>query len=477
MLFNSATFLLFLPAAFAVYWAVRDSVRAQNLVVVVASYVFYGWWDWRFLLLIAFISAWSYAVGLVEMRRWERRPSKLLLAAGLAVNLGILGYFKYCDFCIDQAVALLNWAGMETGVHSLGVVLPVGISFYTFQALSYTIDIYRRQVRPTRDPVAFFAFISFFPQLVAGPIERASNLLPQFLRQRTFDYPRAVTGCRQMLWGFFKKMVVADNCAAVANAILNDPGQHNGLAVWVGLAFFAVQVYGDFSGYSDIAIGCARLFGIDLMRNFAYPYFARDIAEFWRRWHMSLTTWFRDYLYIPLGGSRCSRMRQVRNTFAIFLVSGLWHGADWTFVLWGVFHAALFLPLMLAGRNRRNLGSTAASGCVSVRELGGIVLTDFLVIVGWAFFRAQDSTECARWFVAMLSPASWTAVRGIPHEFGTAIAAAIVLFSVEWLARFRQFALERVPGPTCVRWAVYISIIAAIVLFAPVGQSFIYFQF
>ena len=244
MLFNSATFLLFLPAAFAVYWAVRDSVRAQNLVVVVASYVFYGWWDWRFLLLIAFISAWSYAVGLVEMRRWERRPSKLLLAAGLAVNLGILGYFKYCDFFIDQAVALLNWAGMETGVHSLGVVLPVGISFYTFQALSYTIDIYRRQVRPTRDPVAFFAFISFFPQLVAGPIERASNLLPQFLRQRTFDYPRAVTGCRQMLWGFFKKMVVADNCAAVANAILNDPGQHNGLAVWVGLAFFAVQVYG-----------------------------------------------------------------------------------------------------------------------------------------------------------------------------------------------------------------------------------------
>ena len=478
MLFNSLEFLLFLPAVFAIYWSLGRCPRIQNLFVVVASYTFYGWWDWRFLILIAFTSIWSYAVGLVELKRWEAKPSMLLLAASLLVNLGILGYFKYCNFFIDQAVFLMNALGYKPHLPSLKIVLPVGISFYTFQALSYTIDIYRRQIRPTRDPFAFFAFISFFPQLVAGPIERATNLLPQFLKPRTFDYPLAVLGCRQMLWGFFKKMVVADNCAVVANHILNDSAQVNGLAIWFGVALFSVQIYCDFSGYSDIAIGCSRLFGIRLMRNFAFPYFSRDIAEFWRRWHISLTTWFRDYLYIPLGGSRCAKWKQVRNTFAIFLVSGLWHGANWTFVCWGAFHAMLFLPLLLGGRNRRHLDQTASDRSLpSLGELYAIALTFLLAVIGWTFFRAQDMGECTRWLCQMANPASWGFVRDLPHGLGATLATVAVMFAAEWFNRREQFGFARYPRSTVPRWLLYFLISGLIVFYTPGSQTFIYFQF
>ena len=330
MLFNSLEFLIFLPIVFAGYWLLARHLKLQNLFVVVVSYVFYGWWDWRFLILIAFTSLWSFVFGLFELKCEARSlSSKLRLALSCAINLGILGYFKYCDFFVSQAVVVLRQFGFEPHVSSLNIILPVGISFYTFQALSYTIDVYRRSIKPTKDPIAFFAFISFFPQLVAGPIERATNLLPQFLKPRQFDYPLAVEGCRQMLWGFFKKVLVADSCAYAANYILGN-SHPSSVSLWIGMIAFSFQIYGDFSGYSDIAIGCSKLFGVRLMRNFAYPYFARDIAEFWRRWHISLTTWFRDYLYIPLGGSRCSTLKKVRNTFAIFLVSGFWHGANWT---------------------------------------------------------------------------------------------------------------------------------------------------
>ena len=478
MLFNSFEFLLFLPAVFAVYWSLGRHLRIQNLFVVAASYAFYGWWDWRFLVLIAFTSAWSYAVGLVELKRWDEKSSKALLVASLLVNLGILGYFKYCNFFIDQAVCLMGALGYKPHLPSLKVVLPVGISFYTFQALSYTIDVYRRQIRPTRDPFAFFAFISFFPQLVAGPIERATNLLPQFLKPRTFDYPLAVLGCRQMLWGFFKKMVVADNCAVVANHILNDHAQSNGIAIWLGVALFSIQIYCDFSGYSDIAIGCSRLFGIRLMRNFAFPYFSRDIAEFWRRWHISLTTWFRDYLYIPLGGSRCAKWKQVRNTFAIFLVSGLWHGANWTFVCWGAFHAMLFLPLLLGGRNRRHLDQTASgSSLPSTGELSAMALTFLLAVIGWTFFRAQDMGECTRWLCHMANPASWGFVRDLPHELGAALAAVAVMFAAEWFNRREPFGFARYPRSTVPRWLLYFLVSGLIVFYTPGSQTFIYFQF
>ena len=480
MLFNSFEFLLFLPCVFGAYWFLARGPWMQNLLVVAASYVFYGWWDCRFLALIAFTSLWSYLTGLVELRRWDRPGSRVLLAASLLVNLGVLAYFKYCGFFVDSFLAVLRALGMAAGGDSaaLRIVLPVGISFYTFQALSYTIDVYRRQIRPTRDPVAFFAFISFFPQLVAGPLERATNLLPQFLRPREFVYADAVEGCRQMLWGFFKKCVVADNCAVVANALLNDPAQANGLAVWLGVFLFTVQIYGDFSGYSDIAIGCSRLFGVKLMRNFACPYFSRDIAEFWRRWHMSLTTWFRDYLYIPLGGSRCGKLRQVRNTFAIFLVSGLWHGANWTFVLWGLYHALLFLPLLLGGRNRRNLGEVAEGRVFpSVREAGRMALTFLLVLVGWTLFRAPSAREAFRWFACMFNPGAFGLLRGLPRELPVALVGVAVVLAVEWFGRRGEHGLSRLPRATPLRWAVYFALLWLVLFYCPGTQTFIYFQF
>ena len=478
MLFNSIEFALFLPAVWLAYWSLRGSLRLQNLLVVVASYVFYGWWDWRFLVLIAFTSAWSYVVGLVELGRWEKRPSKALLTVSLVVNLGILGYFKYYNFFLDSAVALLEAVGFEPNVSSLRIILPVGISFYTFQALSYTIDVYRRAMRPTRDPFAFFAFISFFPQLVAGPIERATNLLPQFLSERRFDYADAVRGCRQMLWGFFKKMVVADNCAVVVNQYLNNGQADNGLMVLLSAFLFSIQIYGDFSGYSDIAIGCSRLFGIRLMRNFAFPYFARDIAEFWRRWHISLTTWFRDYLYIPLGGSRCSKAKMVRNTFAIFLVSGLWHGANWTFVAWGAFHALLFLPLLLGGRHRKYLSGVAEGRWYPTpAELGMMLKTFLLAMAGWLVFRATSLSEAGRWFCDIANFASYGVDADFPHAGRVAFPMIGLMFACEWFNRREQFGFARLPRWTIPRWLIYFALALLVFMYAPGSQTFIYFQF
>jgi len=480
MLFNSFEFALFLPLVWALYWLFRRHLRLQNLLVVVASYVFYGWWDWRFLLLIAFTSAWSYVVGLVELRRWESRPSRALLAISLLVNLGILGYFKYFNFFVDSLEAALGSvlpASLAANLH-LNLILPVGISFYTFQALSYTIDVYRRTIRPTRDPIAFFAFISFFPQLVAGPIERATNLLPQFLKEKAFDGPEAVRGCRQMLWGFFKKMVVADNCAVVVNQYLNGGGTDNGLMVLCCAFLFSIQIYGDFSGYSDIAIGCSKLFGVRLMRNFSFPYFARDIAEFWRRWHISLTTWFRDYLYIPLGGSRCSKSKMVRNTFVIFLVSGLWHGANWTFVAWGAFHACLFLPLLLRSKNRKYLAPVAEDRALpSFAELGRMSLTFGLAMLGWMLFRATSIPEAARWIVTLFDLASYGFDTHFPHAGRVAFPMVGLMFACEWLNRREQFGFARCPHRAWLRWILYFALVLLVFMYAPGSQTFIYFQF
>ena len=479
MLFNSPEFLMFLPLVFAGYWLLGSRLRLQNMFVVAASYVFYGWWDWRFLALIVFTSAWSWAFGLMEANAAPRSAaSKARLALSCVINLGILGAFKYYDFFLGQAVELLRACGFEPHVAFLQVALPVGVSFYTFQALSYTIDVYRRQITPTRDPIAFFAFIGFFPQLVAGPIERATNLLPQFLRPRVFDYGEAVLGCRQMLWGFFKKCVVADNCAVAANFLLNDAALHNGLGTWLGVLLFTFQIYGDFSGYSDIAIGCSRLFGIRLMRNFACPYFARDIAEFWRRWHISLTTWFRDYLYIPLGGSRCGAWKRVRNTFAIFLVSGLWHGANWTFLAWGAFHAALFLPLLLGGRNRRHLDVVAEDRALpTLRELGARLRTFFFAFRGWARFRAQSIGEACRWFRDMVNVRTFGALRHLPRETTVAAIATGALLLVEWFNRREAYGCARLPRKVALRWGVYFVLLWLVVFYTPGSQTFIYFQF
>ena len=396
MLFNSPEFLLFLPIVFALYWfVVQRNLRAQNVLLVLASYVFYGWWDWRFLGLIALSTVVDYLVGLQIDGAQEKRTRKQWLAVSLVVNLGLLCYFKYSNFFIDSWVDVWTAAGVTMHVSSLKVILPVGISFYTFQTLSYSIDIYRGTLKPTRSFINFAAFVSFFPQLVAGPIERASRLLPQIENRREFKYEEGVAGLRLILWGMFKKVVVADTCAIYANDIFANYTDYSGPTLMLGAVYFAFQIYGDFSGYSDIAIGTAKLFGIQLMTNFKTPYFARDIAEFWRRWHISLSTWFRDYLYIPLGGSRAGKWKSVRNVFVIFLISGFWHGANWTFIAWGGIHACLFLPLLLRGTNRRFATKTIAKNrwLPNVRELLGMAWTFTMVCIAWVFFRAESVGE------------------------------------------------------------------------------------
>ncbi|MDC0652473.1 MBOAT family protein, partial [Flavobacteriaceae bacterium] len=392
MLFNSLDFAIFLPIVFLLYWfATQKNLKLQNALIVVASYVFYGWWDWRFLSLIIFSTVVDYLIG--QRLRTEDKQSKrkALLWTSIIVNLGFLGFFKYYNFFLENFVDAFSLFGMQINANSLNIILPVGISFYTFQTLSYTIDVYRKKLEPTKDFIAFSAFVCFFPQLVAGPIERATNLLPQFYKKRTFEYHKAVDGMRQILWGLFKKVVIADNCAEFANQIFNNSADMNGSTLVLGAIFFTFQIYGDFSGYSDIAIGTSRLFGFDLKQNFATPYFSRDIAEFWRRWHISLSTWFRDYLYIPLGGSRGGTWMKVRNTFAIFLVSGFWHGANWTFIIWGALNAIYFLPLLLTNNNRKNLGVVAEGKLLpSFKELIAMLTTFMLTIFAWIFFRAED---------------------------------------------------------------------------------------
>ncbi len=487
MLFNSLTFVIFLPLVFAGYWLLccprggekvsHQRLFLQNLFVVITSYIFYGWWDWRFLLLIAFTTLWAFASGVVLAKvPFQSRQAKWVVALALIVNLGILGVFKYYNFFQEQAVAFLQMLGFQAHPTSLQILLPVGISFYTFQALSYVLDVYRGTLKPTRNIVAFFAFVSFFPQLVAGPIERATNLLPQFQKPRVFDYAQAVDGCRQMLWGFFKKMVVADMCAVIANDFLNTPDV-NGLAVWLGVLCFTFQIYGDFSGYSDIAIGCGKLFGINLMQNFAFPYFSRDIAEFWRRWHISLTTWFRDYLYIPLGGSRGSKWQKVRNVFIIFLVSGFWHGANWTFILWGAFHAACFMPLLLLGQNRKYLGEVAEGKILpSLRELGQMLGTFLLAYFGWLIFRAPDIQTVWTWLVSMFSFHKFDFLLKM-GDFDKSMTAVAIMLVIEWINRTKLYGCARYPKWRWVRWVVYFVLLYATIVYAGDNQEFIYFQF
>lgn len=468
MLFTSIEFFVFLPIVFALYWLLRRQLRWQNLLVVAASYLFYGWWDWRFLLLIAFTSACSYASGLlIGSNRWH----KTALWGNIILNLAILGLFKYYDFFAVELANLLGCSGDSVMLH---LILPVGISFYTFQALSYSIDVYRGKLEPTRDVVAFFAYVSFFPQLVAGPIERATNLLPQFHRQRQFDYAMAVDGIRQMLWGFFKKVVVADNCATFVDDIWGDFAGQSSINMAVAAALFSIQIYCDFSGYSDIAIGCAKLFGIKLMRNFNVPYFSRDIAEFWRRWHISLTTWFRDYVYIPLGGSRVAKWKVVRNTFIIFLVSGLWHGANWTFILWGAFHALLFLPLILMGKNRKHTDIVAADRWLpSIKELGQMLLTFVLAALGWILFRSQSIGEAIDFYTSLFTGG----LSGANLPMRTIVFVAIMLL-VEWLQRKREHGLDMSGVRSgVIRYIFYVCVLALIFVFGVFNETFIYFQF
>ncbi|MDT8415548.1 MAG: MBOAT family O-acyltransferase [Flavobacteriaceae bacterium] len=482
MLFNSIDFAIFLPLVFILYWFVTDkNLKLQNFLIVVASYLFYGWWDWRFLSLILFSTLVDFTVGRQLKNEENQIKRRILLWTSILVNLGFLGFFKYYNFFLDNFINAFSFFGTEIQANTLNIILPVGISFYTFQTLSYSIDVYKRKLEPTKDFIAFSAFVSFFPQLVAGPIERATNLLPQFYNKRTFDYSKAVDGLRQILWGLFKKIVIADNCAEFANQIFNNSADMNGSTLVLGALFFTFQIYGDFSGYSDIAIGSSRLFGFDLMRNFNFPYFSRDIAEFWRRWHISLSTWFRDYLYIPLGGSRGGTWMKVRNTFIIFIVSGFWHGANWTFIVWGVLNAIYFLPLLLTNKNRNNLETVAQGKLLpSVKEFSLMLLTFGLTVLAWIFFRAENIGHALNYISEIFS----TSLFEIPKFFEmrraliTIILTGIFVF-IEWLGREQQFAIQNIglKWKRPIRYAMYYAIIIAIFWFGGKEQQFIYFQF
>lgn len=485
MLFNSLDFLVFLPLVFIGYWLLRSAgFYVQNILLLVASYVFYGWWDWRFLLLIGGSTVLDYCVGLFMNKTESQRQRKLLLWLSIAINLGLLGFFKYCNFFIDSFADLLEFFGLQANRTSLSIILPVGISFYTFQTLSYTIDIYRKKLTHTKDFIAFAAFISFFPQLVAGPIERATNLLPQFLKERQFSYDLAADGLRQILWGFVKKIVIADACAVMVNQIFGtaeipvDYATLPGGVLFAGAVYFAFQIYGDFSGYSDIAIGTAKLFGFRLMRNFAYPYFSRDIAEFWRRWHISLSTWFRDYVYIPLGGSRGGELMSLRNVLIIFVVSGFWHGANWTFVAWGALNALYFIPYLLANANRKNLDAAISERLFPpIGIIAQIGLTFVLTCFAWIFFRADNLALAGEFIGEIFTPPF------LPPSFlyfpPILVITVVVFVVIEWIQRKHEHPLhlDKVPRP--VRWIVYQLLLLITVYSASYHevQEFIYFQF
>lgn len=482
MLFNSIDFAIFLPIVFILYWFVfNKNLKLQNFLIVVASYVFYGWWDYKFLSLVLFSTLVDYTVGVLLSKEEDLKRRKIYLWISMLVNLGFLGVFKYYNFFIENFVEAFTFFGGSISSGRLDVILPVGISFYTFQTMSYSIDVYQRKLKPTHDFIAFSAFVTFFPQLVAGPIERATNLLPQFYNKRIFVYSKAVDGLRQILWGLFKKIVIADNCAVFANVIFDNSNEYSGSTLVLGAIFFTFQIYGDFSGYSDIAIGTSRLFGFNLMQNFAFPYFSRDIAEFWRRWHISLSTWFRDYLYIPLGGSKGGIWFKIRNTFIIFIVSGLWHGANWTFIVWGFLNALYFLPLLLANKNRNNI-DVVADGHVlpSFKEFIMIFTTFIMTMFAWIFFRAANIGHALNYVKGIFSPSLLSIPRfeGLGNSFFT-IGMILFFVVIEWFGRSNKFAIENLNLKNkASRYVFYYLIVMLIIYFGNFDENqFIYFQF
>ena len=481
MLFNSVQFAIFLPIVFMLYWFVFDrfickskwQLRLQNAFVVVASYVFYGWWDWRFLLLIAFTSFCSWGSGLLIGKTESKKKAKTWMWLNVILNLGILATFKYYDFFVTEFAQLFH---ISTDGLLLKVILPVGISFYTFQALSYSIDVYRGKIEPTKDIVAFFAFISFFPQLVAGPIERATNLLPQFLKKREFDYNIAVDGMRQILWGLFKKIVVADNCAIYVNKVwgMFETGTVEASTLALAAVLFAFQIYGDFSGYSDIAIGTAKLFGIRLKDNFLTPYFSRNVAEFWKKWHISLNTWFVDYVYIPLGGNRKGWARTIINTFVIFVLSGFWHGANWTFIGWGIYHSLMFIPLIILRASKKHKGNP------SLKQLPQMLLTFTIVTIGWILFRAPSFSEAWSYVVALCDPSILSVPLLINRDFYIPLfISLLVLLVFEWIGNKKGGGLTFLKRKNVVVQAAvyYVLVLMIILLRSSENIQFIYFQF
>ncbi|CAM3701256.1 membrane bound O-acyl transferase MBOAT family protein [Flavobacterium saliperosum S13] len=483
MLFNSIDFAIFLPIIFILYWFVTNkNLKAQNILLLTASYFFYACWDWRFLFLLMFSTLLDYYTGLKMCGVQDQKAKKFWFWLSIFINLGFLGVFKYYNFFADSFAEALSQLGVQINPLTLSVILPVGISFYTFHGLSYVIDIYKGRVKAERNFVDYSVFVSFFPLLVAGPIERATHLLPQIKKKRSFDYSKAVDGLRQILWGLFKKIVIADNCAFFANEIFNNSSDYSGSTLVLGALFFTFQIYGDFSGYSDIALGTARLFGIELLQNFSFPYFSRDIAEFWRRWHISLSTWFRDYLYIPLGGSSGETVMRIRNTFIIFIVSGFWHGANWTFIIWGLLNALYFLPLLLTNKNRKNMEIVAKSRFLpSPKDFFNILLTFGLTVLAWIFFRAENIGHAISYLSGIFSLDLFSVPKfpGMGKALST-ILLILFFIAIEWMGRENKYAIEKIGSKVSrpLRWSFYVLIIFLIGMFLETEETpFIYFQF
>jgi len=483
MEFNSLYFLIFLPTVFFIYWIIIPKrYEHQNLFLLIISYLFFGWWDWRFTFLLLLSTTTDYFVGIKIDLTKDQSIKKIWLYLSIIVNLGLLCLFKYFNFFIQNWIDMWEKLGYEMNPVTLNIILPIGISFYTFQTLSYSIDNYRGKIKPTKNFITFATFVSFFPQLVSGPIERASNLLPQFNKIRQFDYNKNVDGMRQILWGFFKKIVIADNCAITVNAIFTEYTIYNGWELLLGAFFFACQIYGDFSGYSDIAIGTAKLFGITLSRNFIYPYFSRDIAEFWRRWHISLSSWFKDYLYIPMGGSKYGKWISIRNIIAIFIISGFWHGANWTFIFWGLTHALFYLPIFLIGKNHQYSTTIVAEDSFfpTIKEFFQMGITFFLTMIAWIFFRSETIGD-ALLYLQLIPNTIFSLPRltALHHE-SIAGPVVIIMFLIEWIQRKYEHGLYFLDTKIIniyFRWGLYYFIILLIIALINPSQKFIYYQF
>lgn len=472
MLFNSFEFIVFFALVFLMHWFVfKKSYYSQNILILISSYFFYAWWDYRFLSLIILSTVTDYTIGIYLGKTVKDKIRKRLLFCSLLFNLGLLGVFKYYNFFIESFIEGFSFFNVQTSLSTINIILPVGISFYTFQTLSYSIDVYRKKLPPVSDFISFATFVAFFPQLVAGPIERATNLIPQLLNKRKFDYLQAVQGIRLIIYGMFKKVVIADSLAFMVDRIFENYTQFDGGVLWLGAIYFAIQIYCDFSGYSDIAIGTSKLLGVELMSNFKVPYFSRNIGEFWRRWHISLSTWFRDYLYIPLGGSRVNKNKAIINIFIIFIVSGFWHGANWTFIAWGIIHTLLYLPLFLYESNRKYLEDTVAKNrrFPSIVECIQMGVTFLFVTIAWVFFRSETIVDALNYIEIMFFSFE------IPKSYRYVIFSVLTILTLDWINRKDERDLTIFK--TKYRGLVYFIMLWLILSKFNNHQQFIYFNF